>query len=120
VAARPGCGERLSAREVLMIRSSGHCEIMVPGCRYSADSTLTRVPGLTVQDADDACLLFVACRACESVLSNIDAAIARRLGYLVASTQDAAAAPFYWRQSRWIRLDGSGELGEPAANPHIA
>ena len=102
-------------RAMVTARSSGHCEIMAPGCRYSADNMASRVHGLAVRHAEAPALIYMVCGRCEDTLTHVDGPIARRLGYLLDSPSQAASAPFYWRQSRWHLLDEVGGLREAAA-----
>ena len=103
------------ARAMVTARCSGHCEVMAPGCRYSADNMLSRVRGLPVQHAQVPALIYAICGRCQDILAHIDGPIARRLGYLLDNPSQAAAAPFYWRQSRWHLLDEVGGLRATAA-----
>lgn len=111
--------DRPSLRAVLMIRSSGHCEIMAPGCRYTSDKIASRLAGGTAEDAD-ASVVYIICRVCAATLSQLDRQIAVRLGYLVGSPGRAAAVPFYWRQSRWVQLAPAGGLCETASGADCA
>ena len=96
---------KLSARDRVLARSSGHCEVMAPGCGYGPDRIITRAPR---SDANDAALQFVACNGCAATLSRLDEPLARRLGYRLTSAAEARATPFHWRQSRWLVLDSHG------------
>ena len=115
----PTAADRLSVRAALMTRSSGHCEIMAPGCRYTSDKIVSRVPGLAVGDADDASVVYVICNPCEATLSHLDRQIAHRLGYLVSQGR-AAAARFYSRQWRWVQLEATGRLRDTEADADCA
>jgi hypothetical protein len=98
-------------RAAVTARSSGHCEIMAPGCRYTCDRIAARMAGLAVHNADVASLLYVVCGACEVTLERVERPIARKLGYVIDSAQHASTVPFYWRQTRWVLLNAVGRLG---------
>ncbi|MBV8348783.1 MAG: WhiB family transcriptional regulator [Mycolicibacterium sp.] len=104
-------------RAAVTARSSGHCEIMPAGCRYSGDKIASRVIGLAPHDADTASLLYIVCGACEMTLERIEHPIARRLGYRIDGAQLPGRVPFYWRQHRWVLLEPSGRLRDSAAEP---
>ena len=109
--ARPGprADDHAWVRAAVTARSSGHCEVMAPRCRYSCDAIASRVEGLRTRDADTASLLYISCGACQVTLDRLAHPIARRLGYRIPG-QPAANIPFYWRQSRWVLLDSIGRL----------
>lgn len=99
-----------SVRAAVAARSSGHCELMAPGCHYTAAAIISRLtgPGATLPECPS--LVFEACRSCAITLSRCDPAIARRGGYVIGGAHDGPVTPFYWRQTRWALLTPSGHL----------
>ena len=83
-----------SVRAAVAARSSGHCELMAPGCHYTAATIISRLagPGATLPEC--ASLVFEACRSCAITLSRCDPAIARRGGYVIGGAQDGPVTPF--------------------------
>lgn len=103
-------GDNAWVRAAVTARSSGHCEILAPGCRYTNDRIASRVTGQAAHDADAASQLYIVCGACEMTLEQLEPAIACRLGYRIDTAQLPGRVPFYWRQHRWVLLDPSGRL----------
>ena len=96
---------RQAVMEVIMARSSGHCEVMTPQCRYTLDTLASRIPDRSGWDAADASAAYAVCRQCQQVLAATDARLARRLGFLVDPPRRPGFVPIYWRQARWVYLD---------------
>jgi Transcription factor WhiB len=100
---------------VIFARSSGHCEAMTPVCRYTLDTIASRVPGESGWDATDASRAYAVCRPCQWALSITEDRLLRRLGNVVDPPQKPSFTPVYWRQARWVYLDGGPNIVE--ANP---
>lgn len=96
------------------VRSSGHCEVMMPGCRYSLDEICCRVPDLPWRRAGDASALYAACSRCSTAVSNLNAKLCAQLGYVVGNGR-LQTTPFYWRQARWVLLDPAGHMSPMGA-----
>jgi hypothetical protein len=92
------------------VRSSGHCEVMAPSCRYSLDEIRCRVAEVNWRQAGNASALYAACRECSDIVANLAPGLAKRLGYAVEAGAHTVAAPFYWRQARWVLLGPAGQL----------
>ncbi|ULN44696.1 WhiB family transcriptional regulator (plasmid) [Mycolicibacterium crocinum] len=98
-----------SPQALIAARSSGHCEVMLDGCRYSGDVLLSRVTGCPDPDLPTAAHGFLACPPCQSRLEQPARIAVRELGYRLHSPTEALTAPFYWRQSGWAILDPGGQ-----------
>jgi hypothetical protein len=102
-----------SVAATVLARSSGHCEVVADGCRFTADLQLSRINGSTAGEATSATTVYVACRPCAQILEGVDGReAARHLGFLVDDPIDAVSAPLYWRGTRWVLLGRAGELHE--------
>jgi Transcription factor WhiB len=95
---------------VISARSSGHCEVMTPVCRYTFDTLASRIPGRPGWDATEASSAYAVCRPCQSALSITEESLLGRLGYLVEPPLQPAFTPLYWRQARWVYLDGGSTI----------
>jgi hypothetical protein len=95
---------------VISARSSGHCEVMTPVCRYTFDTVASRIPCRRGWDAAEAASAYAVCRPCQSALSITEGSLLRRLGYLVEPPLQPAFTPLYWRQTRWVYLDGGSTI----------
>jgi Transcription factor WhiB len=93
---------------VITARSSGHCEIMTPDCLLGLEAIASRLRGRCWQELPDAAAGYAVCRPCRAVVARMEPQLSYRLGYLVDNPANAATVPFYWRQSRWLRLDSAG------------
>jgi hypothetical protein len=91
---------------VITARSSGHCEILAPGCRLSLDTIACRLD--SSDEPADAAAGYAVCRNCRAAVTRMEPQLRRRLGYTVDSPAATATVPFYWRQSHWMRLDPAG------------
>jgi hypothetical protein len=85
---------------------------MAPGCSLTCERLARRVAGSSTATDPTAAELYATCHACAEVLTCLDPALRRRLGYAVTSATAAATVPFYWRQNRWVFLDAAGGLSE--------
>jgi hypothetical protein len=101
---RPPAKHTVSA--VITARSSGHCEIMAPDCLLTLDAIASRNPG--APELPDAAAGYAVCRRCQAVVTRMEPRLSHQLGYIVDTPANAATIPFYWRQSRWMRLDSAG------------
>jgi hypothetical protein len=95
---------------VISARSWGHCEVMTPVCRYTFDTLASRIPGRRGWDATEASSAYAVCRPCQWALSITQERLLRRLGYLVDPPRRPAFTPLYWRQARWVYLDGGSTI----------
>jgi hypothetical protein len=101
-----------SVAAALLARSSGHCEVLAEGCRYSFDRTVSRRPvGVPVESASPA-ELFAACGHCAQVVASLQPRLATRSGYVLPPGRDPAGVPFRWRGTRWVILGRDGWLTE--------
>ena len=98
----------VSPHTAVEVRSSAHCEIMAPGCRYTLDAVRSRIPGLTPREARSAAALYGACAPCQQIIGALELPIAARLGYILTRAADPAAVPFYWRQAHWVLFESDG------------
>lgn len=105
-------GRRVSVAARVLARSSGHCEILGPGCHLTSRCLQSRVVGLPADRATSAADVYAACRSCAEAAVIIPADIAESLGHLVDSPGQAVSTPFRWRGSRWVLLGPYGELHE--------
>jgi hypothetical protein len=99
-------------------RSSGHCEIMAPGCRLGLESVASRIHGC--HELPDAAAGYAVCGNCQAAVTSMEPRLCRRLGYSVHSLASAATIPFYWRQRHWMRLDPAGGAAPCAPAEQIA
>jgi hypothetical protein len=93
---------------VITARSSGHCEIMTPDCLLGLEVIASRLRGRCWQELPDAAAGYAVCRSCQAAVGRMEPRLSYQLGYLVDNPANAATVPFYWRQSRWLRLDSAG------------
>ena len=93
-----------------MTRSSGHCETMLDGCRYTGDVVISRLTGAPDADPADAARVYLACVPCHARVSQPGRVAVFELGYRLDAATDPGAVPFFWRQSRWALLAPSGRL----------
>ncbi|WP_204805996.1 WhiB family transcriptional regulator [Mycobacterium riyadhense] len=98
---------RKTVMTIIMARSSGHCEVMTRQCRYTLDTLGSRIPERSGWDVADASAAYAACRPCLEVMKTTDPRLARRLGFVVDAPRRPGFVPLYWRQARWVYLDGS-------------
>ena len=101
------------AAALITARASGHCEIMLDGCRYTGDTVLSRVTGSAEPDVPTAAHGFLACDPCRSRLQQPGRIATHELGYRLHSPTAVYTTAFFWRQSRWVTLDPGGRLHEP-------
>ena len=95
-----------SVAAVITARSSGHCEILAPGCRLDLDTIACRID--RCREPADAAGGYAVCRNCRAAVTGMEPGLRRRLGYTVDSLAATTSVPFYWRQSHWMRLDPAG------------
>lgn len=113
---RPG-----SVATAVLARSSGHCEIVADGCRFTADARLSRLPGSSVDEAASAASVFASCTPCAERLNALDNwAEAHRLGYIVESSAQLAGRLFFWRGAHWVHLGQWGQLHEVVSGAESA
>jgi hypothetical protein len=93
---------------VITARSSGHCEVMAADCGLGLEAIASRIRGRHCQELADAAAGYAVCRACQAVVAQMEPRLSYQLGYIVESPASAARVPFFWRQSRWMRLDSAG------------
>jgi hypothetical protein len=93
---------------VITARSSGHCEIMTPECLLRLETIASRIRSRCWQELPDAAAGYAVCRPCQAAVARMEPQLSYQLGYLVEGPANAATVPFYWRQSRWMRLDSAG------------
>jgi hypothetical protein len=93
---------------VITARSSGHCEIMAPDCTLGLDTIASRIRCRCWNELPDAAAGYAVCRTCQDAVTRMEPRLSHQLGYIVDNPADAATIPFYWRQSRWMRLDSAG------------
>ena len=108
-----------SIMSVIIARSSGHCEVMTPVCRYTFDTLGSRIPSQSAREAQDASTAYAVCRPCQWALSIAEPQLIRRLGYIVDPPRNPAFAPVYWRQAHWVYLDGGATVLDVYGNPGI-
>ena len=101
------------AQALIAARSSGHCEVMLDGCRYTGDFMLSRITGARETDFPTAAYGFLACASCRSRLDQPGRIALHELGYRLHSPAELHTVAFFWRQARWVILDPSGRLDAP-------
>jgi hypothetical protein len=95
---------------LIRARASGHCEVLLDGCRFTGDIVLSRLTGDGEPDPPTAAHGFLACDPCRTRLTEPARIAVDELGYRVPSPAAAAQVPFFWRQTRWVLLDPGGRL----------
>jgi hypothetical protein len=98
----------------VLARSSGHCEVLAEGCRYTYDRLVSRQFAVPVEEASTPPDLFAACNVCADMVAALDPKLAAKTGYVLDNQRDPTHVPFYWRRSRWVLLDRDGWLTEMA------
>jgi Transcription factor WhiB len=93
---------------VITARSSGHCEIMAADCLLTLDAIASRIRGRCGRELTDAAAGYAVCQSCQGAVAWMEPRLSQQLGYIVDNPANAATVPFYWRQSRWMRLDSAG------------
>jgi hypothetical protein len=101
-----------SVAAALLLRSSGHCEVLAEGCHYSFDRTVSRRPAGESGESVSPAELFATCGHCAQVVAHLQPRLATRAGYVLAPGRDPAAVPFRWRGTRWVLLGRDGWLTE--------
>ena len=101
-----------SVSAAVLARSSGHCEVLAKGCRYTFDRLVSRCRSEPVIENPSPAQLFATCGTCAEIVACLDRQLAGRLGYVVDTGRDPAFVPFRWRGSRWVLLDRDGWLTE--------
>jgi hypothetical protein len=101
-----------SVAAALLVRSSGHCEVLAEGCHYSFDRTVSRRPAGESGESVSPAELFATCGHCAQVVAHLQPRLATRAGYVLAPGRDPAAVPFRWRGTRWVLLGRDGWLTE--------
>lgn len=96
-----------SPAALVLARSSGHCEIMARRCRLTCEVLMVRTKNAPPVPASSAAALFASCTACQTDVMALGSTKARRLGYLA---DPEMAAPFFWRQTRWVIFTAEGSL----------
>lgn len=104
-----------SPQALIAARSSGHCEVLLDGCRYSGGVPLSRGTGDPDPTPPSAAHGFLACSRCRTRLDQPARIATEELGYRVHSPTDVYTAPLFWRQTRWVILDPAGHLRTPDA-----
>jgi hypothetical protein len=79
------------------------------------DTIASRIPGESGWDATDASRAYAVCRPCQWALSITEERLLRRLGYLVDPPYRPTFVPLYWRQTRWVYLDGGPTIVDAEA-----
>ena len=97
-----------TAAAVITARSSGQCEIMAADCLLTLDAIASRIRGRCGRELADAAAGYAVCARCQAAVARMEPRLSHQLGYIVANSSNAAAVPFYWRQSSWMRLDSAG------------
>ena len=103
---------------LITARSSSHCEIMAPDCTLGLETIASRIP--SCHRLSDASAGYAACRSCQAMVARMEPRLSRRLGYVVDNPANAATIPFYWRQTRWMRVDSAGGAAECSTAERIA
>jgi hypothetical protein len=101
-----------STKTAVLARSSGHCEVMAEGCRYTYDGLVGRHSGVPNAETSTPPDLFVACSVCVDIVAALEPKLATGFGYIIGARRDPTGVPFYWRRSRWVLLDRDGWLTE--------
>jgi hypothetical protein len=110
---RPSTSVRsCSAGAAVLVRSSGHCEVLTESCRYTCDRHISRCRSATGTETRSPAELFAACAPCAEIVAGMDRPRASRWGYVVDAGRDPASVPFRWRASRWVLLARDGWLTE--------
>jgi hypothetical protein len=105
---RPTAGGKASGPALVAARSSGHCEIMAPGCALTWDGVASRLAGQPECTSRDPAACYAVCRSCRAALAIMEDRLKRRLGYVIDPGQEPAEVPLYWRRCRWMIFDSSG------------
>lgn len=104
---------------LITARSSGHCEVMAPGCTYQQHGIFSRrhhAAGTPLGSPADA---IAACRNCVDLIEHTDLPTALDLGYVVDTRSPTSTTAMLWRHHRWSYLDTRGRL-RPADGPTLA
>jgi hypothetical protein len=96
----------------ILARSSGHCEVLADGCRYTYERLVSRHSAGRDAERSTPPELFAACNVCADMVAALDPKLAAKTGYVIDAHRDPALVPFYWRRSRWVLLDRDGWLTE--------
>lgn len=104
---------------LITARSSGHCEVMAPGCTYQqATIFLRRRRGATTSLCSPADAI-AACLNCVDLIEHTDLPTALDLGYVVDPRSCTSTTAMLWRHHRWSYLDTRGRL-RPSDGPTLA
>jgi Transcription factor WhiB len=91
-------------------RSSGNCEIMTNYCRLTFDTLGSRVPGRDPWSLQRASDVYAVCRPCAVALDAAEPQFVERQGIVVRAPYEPAYTRFFWRQARWVYLDGGPRI----------
>lgn len=108
------------AKELILSRSGGNCEVMAKGCGYTATDIHHRRPrgmgGTTRPDSNIVSNGIAVCRHCHMWCES-ERNWARDNGFLVRLDADPAGSPIWWRCGRnvdgvklWRLLLDNGEM----------
>jgi hypothetical protein len=106
--AAPCATDPVSTASLIAARSSGHCEIMAPGCTFGFDHLCSRIRTKIHTRPRTSAAGYGTCSNCREIVSHMDGRIARKLGYSVSHKRRPEHVPFYWRQTGWRLLDLRG------------
>ena len=100
-----------SVSSAVLARSSGNCEVLADGCRFTADVHVSRIVEISAGEATSADAVYAACGPCATTfVPSLDQDEARRFGFVVDSFARTSHTPFYWRGARWVTFDRWGRL----------
>jgi hypothetical protein len=106
----PPTRRRNAVLSAVAARSCGHCEIMTQHCRLTSDTLGSRIPGRDAWTLERASDVYAVCRPCAAALAAAQPQFVERLGIVVRPPYEPAYTRFFWRQARWVYLDGGSRI----------
>lgn len=104
---------------LITARSTGHCEVMAPGCTYQQRVLVSRRHRGTATTLCSPADAIAACRNCVDLIEHTELPTALDLGYVVDPRRCTSTTAMLWRHHRWSYLDTRGQL-RPAGGPTLA
>ena len=83
---------------------------MTNHCRLTFDTLGSRIPGRDPWSLQRASDVYAVCRPCAAALDAAEPQFVERQGIVVRAPYEPAYTRFFWRQARWVYLDGGTRI----------
>lgn len=109
--ARPYTGFSPEVKEIILARSYGACEVMLPGCTQRGEEIQHRrargmgsTRRLSTNAASNGLMI---CRSCHNLVEG-SPLLAAEKGWRITQTSDPLVERVWWRSRMWLWLDDLG------------